>query len=201
MQVLKDELPHALNLDGGRSWSGCCNTNSEELEMAGWGKVLLQGSALHVCSQFPGLGDWFLPSECSCTYNAHLIFGWLADSTDRRASLSHLQWSRSGGQLCCRVWSDMANSFHTDYPTASRQSSAGCYGPGLDSSWQLKHEGLHMPACPLSHQVTYGFILRKMMLSWSEIMYAKVKGVFCRISWELFTDIYIARERSIVWKL
>lgn len=153
MQVVKADLFNGLNLHEGRAWRGCCNTNSKELEVAGWGipKVLLQGSALDVHSLFPGLGDWFWQSESSCMYNAHLIFGWLAATADRRASLSHLQWSRSGGQLCCRIWSETANSFHTDFPTASRQGSAGCYGPGLDSSWQLKHEKLHMPACPLSH--------------------------------------------------
>lgn len=35
MLVVKADLPNGLNLDGGRAWSGCCNTNSEEQEMAG----------------------------------------------------------------------------------------------------------------------------------------------------------------------
>lgn len=36
-QVVKADPSNGFNLQGGRAWSGYCNTNSNELEMAGRG--------------------------------------------------------------------------------------------------------------------------------------------------------------------
>lgn len=152
MQVGKDDLCNRLNLHGGRAWSGCCNTNSKEVEMVGWGtpKVLLQDSALHVSSLFPVLREWLLPSESSlcvqCSFNLWLTWWhcWQKGKFEPSAVvtfwwttlLQDLIW---GGQL---ISHRLPNSLQIEQ----------CW---LLRTWAgfklLKHEGLHMPVCPLSH--------------------------------------------------